>query len=327
MAATCATSPPFDTTSVSVGAGGASGAGGTNQGGMGGGEGGGFVVTSSSSGSGGSGPCGNFEQPVTFTVQVPPEGTPADPGQICAIAMDPATSNLAARVTLQKSPMADNIATGFVAIDATLQAEVLGTPTISVVSAGDPQLNQMQVTNIMAVAGGFSFDAQWPLPFNVGPHTWETMTVKVSMSIRCDPQSMTMRLVESITHINLCTDNGDLTWVSSGNVCNACDIIAEMAPSPIVSDKRFDDLPLGRVMRLRLVPLARIGASVVLLAENDGGDELSYSWFPSAGQIEQVANDIAIWTPPSDLLPHMIQVAVQGDEAAAVATYAWREPQ
>jgi hypothetical protein len=241
--------------------------------------------------------------------------------------MDPATSNLAARVTLTKSPMADNIATGFVAIDALLQTEVLGTPTILVTASNDPQLKQMQVTNIVAVAGGFSFDAEWPLPFNVGPNSWENMTVQVSMYLRCDPQAMTMRLVESITYINLCTDKGELTWVSSGNVCNACDIIAEMAPSPIVSDKRFDDLPLGRVMRLRVVPLARIGASVVLLAENDGGTELSYSWFPSAGKIEQVAEDIAIWTPPSDLLPHIVQVAVQGDEAAAVATFAWREPQ
>jgi hypothetical protein len=240
--------------------------------------------------------------------------------------MDPATSNLAARVTLVKSAMADNLATGFVAIDPALQPDVLGMPTITV-SANNGQLAAVQISNIIAVAGGFSFQAEWPLPFNVEPHSWEQMAFTVSLFLRCDPQGMTMRRVESLTYINLCTDMGDLTWVSSGNVCNACDIIAEMAPSPIVPNKQFDDLPLGRAMRLRLVPLARIGASVVLLAENDGGDELSYSWFPSSGKIEQVANDIAIWTPPNDLLPHMIQVAVVGDDAAAVAMYAWREAQ
>lgn len=324
MAATCSSTPPTQTAAVSVGAGGNGGAGGT--GGEGGTSVGAFVASSASSSSGSGGPaaCDPFESPVSFTVEVPPDGTPADPGQICAIAMDPVTSNLAARVTLTKSPMADHLATGFVAIDSALQSEVLGTPTISVMSS-DPELNQMQVANILPTAGGFSFDASFPLPFNVRPHSWESMTVKVTMMIRCDPQGITMRMVESITSVHLCTDMKDLLWVSSGSVCNACDIIAEMAPSPIMPDKHGDDLPLGRAMRVRIVPIARIGASVVLFAENDGGVDLAYSWHPSDGKLETIAEDIAIWTPPNDFAPHLMQVVVQGEDTAGVATYAWRE--
>jgi len=326
LAATCAAPLPAGTAASSVGSGGNAGAGGMNVGGMNvGGDGGISLVTSSaSSSSGGPGSC-DFGQKTMFTVQVPPEGTPADPGQICAVAMDPVTSNLAARVTLQKSPMADHLATGFVAIDPALQADIIGTPTIKVTSP-DPKLAAVQITNIMAAAGGFSFDAEWPQPFNVSPHSWEQMTVDVTVSLRCDPQAMTIRVIQSTTYINLCTDMDQLTWVSSGEVCNACDIIAEMAPSPIVPDKQSDHLPLGRAMRLRVVPVARIGASVVLFAENDGGAGLEYTWHPSAGKLERITDDIAVWTPPSDLLPHILQVAVHGDDAAAVATYGWREP-
>lgn len=326
MAATCTTTPPTQTAAVSVGAGGAGGSGGENQSSSSG-FGGEIIIPDGGTGGSGGNHCPDpFSLPTTFTVEVPPEGTPAQPGQICAIAMDPVTSNFAAKVTLVKSPNADHLATGHIAIDPAVQAEVLTLPSLTVTS-GDPALSAVKITNIAPEPGGFSFDAEWPMPFNVQPYSWESMQVKVSMMVKCDPQAMVMRLVESTTYVHLCVDMGSLTWVSSGEVCNACDIIAEMAPSPIVSDKHFDELPLGHVMRLRVVPLARIGASVVLFAENDGGEGLSYEWHPSAGKLDQVSDDIAIWTPPSDLLPHIVQVAVHGDDSAAVATYAWREPQ
>jgi hypothetical protein len=324
---TCSATPPTQTAATSTTGESSSSGGSGGQGGMGGSGGiGGFAVSSSSAGGSAGSP--SYCEPwgtQTIVVDVPPAGTPANPGQICAVAMDPVQSNNAARVTLTKSPVADNIATGLIAIDPALLADIIGSPSIAVTQAWDPQVAAMQVTNIMPAPGGFSFQAQWPLPFNVSPEQWAQMTVKTTMLLKCDPQAMTMRMVESLTYIHLCLETGELLWVSSGNMCNVCDIIAEMAPSPIVPDKHHDDLPLARAMRLRIVPLARVGASVVLLAENDGGDGLTYAWHPSGGRIEQVASDIAIWTPPSDFLPHIVQVAVSGDDAAAVATYSWRE--
>ena len=239
--------------------------------------------------------------------------------------MDPVSSNKAARVTLTKSPMGHHLATGFVAIDPALLPSVIGIPTISVMAAGDAQLKGMQVTNIMLAPGGFSFDAQWPLPFDVEPYGWTNMTIKTTFVLGCDPQAMTVRVVEALTYVNLCIENKELAWVSSGDTCKACESVAEMAPSPIVPDKQGDDLPLGRALRLRIVALARIGASVILFAENDGGDGLAYTWHPSAGRIEQIANDIVLWTPPSDFGEHIVQVAVHEEEAAAVATFSWRD--
>ncbi len=327
MAATCTTSPPTNTAAVSVGAGGDGGSGGASQSSSSGFGGEIIFPDGGTAGSAGASNCPDpFSVQTTFTVEVPPEGTPAEPGQICAIAMDPVTSNFAAKVTLVKSPNGDHLATGHIAIDAAVQADMMGLPSIEI-TAADPALAAAKITNIVPEPGGWSFDLEWPMPFNVQPYSWERITFKVRMLMRCDPQAMVMRLVESTTYVNLCVDMGSLTWVSSGEVCNACDIIAEMAPSPIVSDKHFDELPLGHVMRLRVVPVARIGASVVLFAENDGGENLVYDWHPSAGKLEKVSDDIAVWTPPSDLLPHIVQVAVHGEDTAAVATYAWREPQ
>jgi hypothetical protein len=136
---------------------------------------------------------------------------------------------------------------------------------------------------------------------------------------------MDTRVVESFTFIHLCFGDMDLTWVSSGDTCKSCDIIAEMAPSPIVPDASADDLPLARVVRLRITVLARIGGALVLLAENDGGDGVSYAWRPSGGEISELAPDVIVWTPPRDPGPHLIQAAIEGDDGAAVASFTFQE--
>jgi hypothetical protein len=149
------------------------------------------------------------------------------------------------------------------------------------------------------------------------------MTVRATFTLACGP--MEPRTVESITHIHLCAEPPDVAWVSSGDVCNVCDIIAEMAPSPIVPDVGGDDLPLGKVLRLQVKTLARVGRALVLLAEHDGGEGQTHDWRCTAGEIEQLAPDVVVWTPPEAPGPHLVQAAVHGDEAAAVASMTWPE--
>jgi hypothetical protein len=98
-----------------------------------------------------------------------------------------------------------------------------------------------------------------------------------------------------------------------------------MAPSPIVPDKGADGLPLARALRLRIVELARVGSTVVLLAENDGGAGLDYEWHPSDGRIEQLAPDVVAWTVAEGMAAPFIQAAVWGADAAAVTSWAWNE--
>jgi hypothetical protein len=292
-----------------------------------GGSGGQLVTSSTTASTGGmdGGPlCPPGALVHTFVVDVPPPGVPADIGQICAVTVDPVQSNKAAQVTLTKYSTAKELAMGFVAVDPALLPDVVGLPTISVASAEDPELAGMQVSNIQPTAGGFSFHAEWPTPFDPGPQSWVDFTVKTAMVLKCDPSGTTTRLVEALTIIHLCAEAGqDVMWVSSGSECNACDIIAEMAPSPIVPDKGGDDLPLGRAVRLRIVPLARVGRALVLLAENDGGEGLAYTWQPTGGRVEALSDDIVVWTPPEDPGPHLLQAAVHGDDGAAVASFAW----
>ena len=312
-------------TSVSEGAGGAGAAGGTTStttssssstgiGGFG-------IGGSSSSGTGGAAglDCGPASVEETFMVEVPPEGTPLD--QICPGPTDPVTSNPAARVTLTKYSEAVNLATGFVELDPGLLADVVGLPTVAAIEAWDGQLLDMQVSQIAATAGGFSFHAEWPQPFWLPPNQYSRVTVQTTFELQCGPNQS--KTVQAITHVHLCIENGDVVWISSGDMCTACGMIAEMAPSPIVPADGDDPLPLARALRLRLVPLAQVGRSLLLLAENDGGEGLRYDWQPSAGELVEVAADIVIWTPPEEPGPHLLQVAVSGDDTAAVAGMRW----
>jgi hypothetical protein len=286
---------------------------------------GGFTVASSASstGAGGNDCSGGVEE--IFVVEIPPEGVPASVGQICAVMMSTVESNKAARVTLTKDPQALHLAKGLITLAPELAGTVIGAPAIAVVDAWTPEIYNMMVANITPTAEGFSFDASWPPPLNVYSEPWSRMTLKTTMEIACDAMATETRMVEAITHIHLCDDAADLEWVSSGDECKVCSIIAEMAPSPIVPDKAHDDLPLARALRLRVVPLARVGRTVVLLAENDGGADLAYSWRSTAGTLVELAPDVVVWTPPEGRGPCLIQAAVHGDDVAAVASFTWEE--
>ena len=103
---------------------------------------------------------------------------------------------------------------------------------------------------------------------------YERMTMRVTLEAVCDGGS---RQVHAVTDVHLCLVENQPAWASSGQSCCVCRIIAEMAPSPIVPDKHADELPLAQALRLRIVELARVSNTIVLLAENDGGEGLEYT--------------------------------------------------
>ncbi len=270
--------------------------------------------------------CPQFSVEDTYTVDVPPDGTPAEPGVICAVSVSPVQSNQAARVTLTKYSPQLEVAQGFVAVAPALASVAGGTPTITVVSAQPQALAAMQVTNVQAVAGGWAFHAAWPGPLTgLDASSAAQMVVKASFDVACTPDGGGARLVEAITNVHLCLGDTDVEWVSSGDLCTVCRVIAEMAPSPIVPEQRTDALPLARALRLRVVPLARVGKSVVLLAENDGGSGLEYEWHASSGSIERLAADVIVWHLADGDEPSLIQAVLRGDGGAAVATWDWVE--
>jgi hypothetical protein len=240
--------------------------------------------------------------------------------------MSPVESNGSARVTLTKDPASVQQATGAVAIATALSGLVLAPPTIEIVDATYPELLSGIVSNVQPSAQGYSFDLVWPDAIPADPANNVRVTLKATIELACGPGGDPTRTVESITHVQLCDAAADeLVWVSSGEVCKVCAIIAEMAPSPIVPDTRDDGLPLARVVRLRVVPVARVGRSIVLFAENDGDAGVAYAWHASAGRIVELAPDVMLWEPPDDHGPHLVQVAVEATDAAAVATFAWPE--
>jgi hypothetical protein len=318
--------PDFEVTDAGTTGGGSGGivSGGGSGGIVSGGGFGGIPIGGFGGGLGGSGGnelCPPFAQLQTYEVELPPPGTMATPGQICAVASEPVVSNTAARVQLMKfSPMVE-LASGTIVVAPGLEAAIVSVPTVKVVQSNISVLQQMTVTNLLPVPGGFTFDASWPPPLNLEPDGFATMRVEVSFEIACASTGDT-RTVTSVTNVHLClTDSqNDVEWVSSGDECTVCEIIAEMAPSPIVPDKSIDDLPLAQALRLRLLELARVGKSRVLFAENDGGEDTTYEWHPSGGTLEELAPDIVLWTPDDEVA--FLQAAVSTRHGMAVASYA-----
>ena len=130
-------------------------------------------------------------------------------------------------------------------------------------------------------------------------------------------------MYESITPVAFCLDGDRLEWVSAGDACTVCTIIAEMAPSPIVSDLIEDSLPLARVIRIAVRELARAGRSVLLMAENDAGEDAEYEWHVSKGEVQSVAPDVVLWTLPDGVDRPFGQVAVLAETGAVVENFVW----
>lgn len=257
--------------------------------------------------------------PQTHFVDIPPAGTPADPGQICAVAQPPVTSNPAARVLLTNYSASAGTAVGFVSIDPALNGLVVGLPTITVLNPTLNEFTKLKVTNVAVFSTGFRFDASWPLPLSPTV-TGAEIVIKASFAIKCGDGGT--QQVEALTKVDYCVDLVDNTfeWVSSGDACTVCTVIAEMAPSPIVSDNKGDDLPLGRVVRIRVLEVARAGNQVLLFAENDAGEALEIEWRVSGGALEKIADDVMLWTIPDD--PNAFgQVAAWSNVGAGVENF------
>lgn len=260
------------------------------------------------------------EYGATHIVELPPPGVPAEPGQLCAVSEPAASSNTSARVTLDKYSRTDDTVRGHIAISPSVTG-IADLPTVSVVSVtdGPPGLESMVASDVVEVPGGYEFKARWtaPLYASLGAQ----MVVKTSFVIACDDGGT--KTVESITRIDVCSGDDDgIEWVSSGDACTICQVIAEMAPSPIVSDNAGDDLPLGSVLRLRVVEVARAGRQILLFAETDAGTNTKYEWRVSGGTLERIADDVMLWTlPEEDGHAPFGQVAVWNDTGAAVENF------
>ena len=232
-------------------------------------------------------------------------------------------SNAAARITLTKYSPAIDLAQGFIAVAPALENLVIGPPKVTVKTASPAQLEQMQVSLITQVAGGFTFHATWPGPLNLSPEGWVMMQIEVELELVCAPNDSDSRTITSRTEVHLCIGASDLDWVSSGDECTVCKTIAEMAPTPILPDQLADGLPLARAFRLRVLELARAGRSVVLFAENDAGPDAAYEWHASGGCIEQLAPDLVLGTADPGADPGLLQVALEHEHGAAVASFDW----
>lgn len=257
--------------------------------------------------------CNGFGR-TTRIVDLPQAGTPADPGQICAVSMGPVTSNVAARITLTNYDPQKGTALGTIAFAQGIKSS--GPPTITVVSSTQPTAKNLQIAFDNGLNNGWAFRVKWAAPLPSGP---QRIVMKAAFNIPCDGGT---QQVESTTNIDMCIDGDTWQWVSSGDACTVCEIIAEMAPSPIVSDNRGDDLPLGRVIRIRVIEIARGANGVLLLAENDAGVDAEYEWRVSGGEVHRVSDDVILWTPPEEG-ESFGQVAVWNDNGAVVENFLW----
>jgi len=258
-----------------------------------------------------------------FTVELPPPGVPAEPGQICAATMTPVDSNRAAHVQLQTANGSPGSVKGTIEIASSLLGMVVGTPKVEVIDATDPALLDFAVSDVLPNPSGFGFLGRWPGPVTFRAEGMTRITVRVTFEAACPDAP---QVVHAVTDVHLCDLDGlAAQWVSSGSVCSVCRIIAEMAPSPIVPGAGADELPLGRVLRLRVVELARVSGTVVLLAENDGGSDVEYEWSASSGAIERLAPDVIALSAVEGVATPFVQVAVFAADAAAVASWAFND--
>jgi hypothetical protein len=259
--------------------------------------------------------------PNQHTVALPEPGVPAAPQTLCTVASPTVVSPESARVTLTNLRFAAGAleADGAIAIPAAVLAQVTTLPTLEF-RMGVTKI-PVTVSNLTKIASGFQFSLAWAKNTSIYPG--ELYLAKVVLPLTCEDADA--RTIEATTVLELCEDHqGGQVWRSSGDNCSICRIIAEMAPSPIVSDNQGDDLPLGRVVQIRVIEVARGGNQVLLLAENDAGHEGEYDWRVSAGTLQTLDSDLVLWTLPDD--PEQTpfgQVAVWNPAGAAVENFLW----
>ncbi len=198
-----------------------------------------------------------------------------------------------------------------------------GLPSVAVVDKTPKDAATPVLSNLRSDADGFLFDVDWTSgsPDDV---CWDgdepSWTFQTTLRLLCAGQEKT---VQSSTTVALCGAGGR-TWASSGDPCTECATVCEMAPCPLVPAATDDDLPLASALRLGLRALVRAGDALVLLADHVAKPDLDYAWHVSAGTIESLDNDLALWRlPTSATPPQLAQVAVTGRDLAAVASFRW----
>jgi hypothetical protein len=258
-----------------------------------------------------------------YVVQLPEAGTPAVAGEICAVDVEPVISNGAARVALavdDNDPKGH--ALGTLTLAPELRDQVRGAPVLDIVASSDLRLLEAQISALEPTDDGYAFTVTWPT--NVVPRDSDMTRIsfRTAFDLGCDTG---LRLVQAVTEVHLCGSfaANPSVWASTGDRCVVCNIIAELAASPIIPDHRASALPLGQALRARIVELARVGGSIVLFAENDGGEATSYDWHATGGTLEHIADDVVIFRADGTVSAPSLQVAITNDDGVAVVSYAY----
>lgn len=259
----------------------------------------------------------------SYLIELPDAGSQADPGALCTLSVESVSSNAAAVVSLGAPSFGDAglmRSSGSIAIPPDVLARVVGEPALRIEGQDPYSAGPLAISDMSRTAAGFDFAVSWGQ--SQGDHL---VTVRLTLDCADAGADAGTVLVTSRTTLALC-DNGDYSqsWKGAGEECTVCRIIAEMAPSPVVSDNQGDDLPLGRVVQLRVIELARAGNQVLLFAESDAGADSDYTWNVSCGSLERLDADLVLWTLPdaAEGTPFG-QLGVWNEHGAAVENFLW----
>lgn len=255
-----------------------------------------------------------------LTVELPPEGVPAEPALICAEPGMMVDSGFAARVSLARTA-SPSIVQGTITLDADLAATVMEVPVVRLIEDrfGDGMLGPVTFDG-----ADYVFTLSFPFAYFADSarfEGFERFVFETEMVVTCGPGDT--RRVVATTIVHPChEDDGTITFASSGEECKTCAIIAEMAPTPLIPVERPDSLPLQQGIQLRLRPIARFENALVLWAEHDQPNRaLIYDWYASRGELLEVSDDVRVWLFDGAPEPQIAQVAVRTDNGAAVASY------
>jgi len=257
-----------------------------------------------------------------YQVLLPDAGTPAVAGEICAVSLEPVLSPGAAIVSLEIGATPQSAVNGTLTLSKDLRDSVLGAPAVTIATATENLLLEAQLSELTETPQGYSFKLTWPKGVQLRPNDMTRVTFRTALDVKCEAGGS--RLVHALTDVHLCGGSEGVpeAWASVGERCVVCNIIAEVAASPIIPDHAKSGLPLGQALRARIVELAKVGASVVLFAENDGGSGTDYEWHVSGGVLEHMAPDVVIFRADGSAEPS-VQVAIVAEEGVAVVSYAY----
>jgi hypothetical protein len=225
----------------------------------------------------------------------------------------------AARVTLDYAGSGEYL--GRIAVAPQIADRLVGLPSVDVIDK-HPDAPDAVISNMRADTRGFAFDVAWTgrapdmLCFTGGDARW---TFRTTLNVQCGDQ---VRAVEALTVVAMC---GNFQFASSGDLCEECVSVCEMAPSPLPPAGADDELPLASALDLVIRPLVRVGGAMVLVAQHAPRAGLGYTWHATGGTLEQLDQDVVLWrSPTADKgAPPLCQVAVTAADLAAVASYRW----